>query len=187
MTAPKWIGLQDVVAAYRAAPRTYSIPRADQRSRLRVGDVVKLDFEADRPALDGSTAERMSVEAAMCGRIAISASWITSPGNFIDQLIKLDLRAGTARRWFKEDAYPGEPVFMAAPDVTCEDEAASSLGSSMEGGERRSYWSWTRSRSRNWAGRWCRITSRSASTASTLWAAACRRNRTSIDRTGPSS
>jgi hypothetical protein len=62
MTAPKWLGLQDVVAAHRAAPRTYSIPRADQRTRLRVGDVVKLVFEVDLPAHNGPTAERMWVE-----------------------------------------------------------------------------------------------------------------------------
>ncbi|MFL5540894.1 MAG: hypothetical protein ACJ8J0_18020, partial [Longimicrobiaceae bacterium] len=44
------------------APRTFSIPRSDQRTSLRPGDVVKLVFEADQPSERGFTAERMWVE-----------------------------------------------------------------------------------------------------------------------------
>ena len=57
-----WVGLENVVETHRAAPRTFSIPRADQRSALRVGDLVKLVFRADPPSPDGLTAERMWVE-----------------------------------------------------------------------------------------------------------------------------
>lgn len=62
MTGPQWVGLQNVEASHREAPRTFSIPRSDQRSRLNVGDLVKLVFEADRPSAKGFTAERMWVE-----------------------------------------------------------------------------------------------------------------------------
>jgi hypothetical protein len=62
MQQPKWTGLTDVEAVHREAPRTFSIPRSDQRRSLRPGDVVKLVFEADRPSDRGFTAERMWVE-----------------------------------------------------------------------------------------------------------------------------
>ena len=61
MTQPRWTGLQDVEAVHREAPRTFSIPRSDQRNGLRPGDRVKLVFEADRPSPRGFTAERMWV------------------------------------------------------------------------------------------------------------------------------
>lgn len=62
MQQPRWTGLKDVEAAHREAPRTFSIPRSDQRRSLRPGDVAKLVFEADRPSDRGFTAERMWVE-----------------------------------------------------------------------------------------------------------------------------
>jgi Uncharacterized protein conserved in bacteria (DUF2314) len=58
----RWIGLQDVEAAHRRDPITFSIPRSDQREALKVGDLVKLIFEADPPSPAGLTAERMWVE-----------------------------------------------------------------------------------------------------------------------------
>jgi len=64
---PKWTGLKDVEAVHREAPRTFSIPRSDQRGSLRPGDVVKLVFEADRPSERGFTAERMWVEVREAG------------------------------------------------------------------------------------------------------------------------
>jgi len=43
-------------------------------------------------------------------------------GNFIDQLVKVDVQQGTTQIWKLPDCYPGEPVFVAAPDATAEDE-----------------------------------------------------------------
>lgn len=62
MTGPRWIGLQNVEASHREAPRTFSIPRSDQRSQLKVGALVKLIFQADGPSAKGFTAERMWVQ-----------------------------------------------------------------------------------------------------------------------------
>ncbi len=42
--------------------------------------------------------------------------------DFLNQLIKVDLLHHTTTTWFAEDTYPGEPVFVAAPDATTEDE-----------------------------------------------------------------
>jgi carotenoid cleavage dioxygenase-like enzyme len=47
-----------------------------------------------------------------------------TPGNFFDQLVKCDLDGGATRAWFEEGCYPGEPVFVAAPDGTAEDAGA---------------------------------------------------------------
>jgi carotenoid cleavage dioxygenase-like enzyme len=44
------------------------------------------------------------------------------PDDFFNQLVKVDAREGTASVWFEEGCYPGEPVFVAAPNATTEDE-----------------------------------------------------------------
>jgi beta,beta-carotene 9',10'-dioxygenase len=44
------------------------------------------------------------------------------PGNFIDNLVKLDLEGGAASSWQEEGCYPGEPVFVAAPGAGNEDD-----------------------------------------------------------------
>lgn len=48
----------------------------------------------------------------------------SQPGNFIDQLVKVDVQNGTNQIWHSPDCYPGEPVFVAAPDTMLEDEGA---------------------------------------------------------------
>lgn len=44
------------------------------------------------------------------------------PGNFIDNLVKLDLDRGATSSWYEEGCYPGEPVFVAAPEAVDEDD-----------------------------------------------------------------
>lgn len=43
-------------------------------------------------------------------------------GNFIDQLVKVDVQNRTNRIWHSRECYPGEPVFVAAPNAITEDE-----------------------------------------------------------------
>lgn len=43
-------------------------------------------------------------------------------GHFIDQLVKVDVQNRNAQIWHQSDCYPGEPVFVAAPDAATEDE-----------------------------------------------------------------
>jgi beta,beta-carotene 9',10'-dioxygenase len=45
-----------------------------------------------------------------------------SPDNFVDSLVKVDLEGRTHVRWREEGCYPGEPVFVAAPDGASEDD-----------------------------------------------------------------
>ncbi len=44
------------------------------------------------------------------------------PFNFIDQLVKVDVNTGAIKSWQQQNCYPGEPVFVAAPDASTEDE-----------------------------------------------------------------
>jgi carotenoid cleavage dioxygenase-like enzyme len=47
-----------------------------------------------------------------------------SAGDFLNQLVKVDLDSGEARTWSEDYCYPGEPVFVAAPDQSAEDDGA---------------------------------------------------------------
>ncbi|CAL1241886.1 carotenoid oxygenase family protein [Candidatus Methylocalor cossyra] len=44
------------------------------------------------------------------------------PGNFGDALVKLDLKTRQTRSWHQAGCYPGEPVFVAAPTASQEDD-----------------------------------------------------------------
>ena len=43
-------------------------------------------------------------------------------GNFLDQLVKIDVRDGAVLTWNEEGCYPGEPVFVGSPNSAAEDE-----------------------------------------------------------------
>ncbi len=44
------------------------------------------------------------------------------PGGFQNQLVKVDVRARQTQTWREDGTYPGEPVFVAAPDAQAEDD-----------------------------------------------------------------
>ncbi len=52
----------------------------------------------------------------------VYAAGSDAPGDFLDKLVKLDLDQGTVSSWREEGCYPGEPVFVAAPQTTNEDD-----------------------------------------------------------------
>lgn len=41
---------------------------------------------------------------------------------FLGKLIKVDVQDGSTLNWSEDDVYPGEPVFVEAPDATDEDD-----------------------------------------------------------------
>lgn len=43
-------------------------------------------------------------------------------GDFLDSLVKLDLEQDDTKTWYQPRCYPGEPVFVAAPDAAAEDD-----------------------------------------------------------------
>lgn len=44
------------------------------------------------------------------------------PIDFLNQLVKVDVVSKTAQVWFEPGCYPGEPIFVAAPDAQAEDD-----------------------------------------------------------------
>lgn len=44
------------------------------------------------------------------------------PGDMFNQLVKVDVKNRQDKVWFEDNCYPGEPVFVAAPQGTAEDE-----------------------------------------------------------------
>jgi beta,beta-carotene 9',10'-dioxygenase len=67
-----------------------------------------------------------SIPSWLCGRdyrYAYATS-LRDPGvpGFLDQLAKLDVAEGSLGTWHEEGCFPGEPVFVAAPDGDGEDE-----------------------------------------------------------------
>jgi beta,beta-carotene 9',10'-dioxygenase len=45
-------------------------------------------------------------------------------GDFLNQLVKVDVEDGESLTWSEPDCYPGEPVFVPAPDQRTEDDGA---------------------------------------------------------------
>lgn len=43
-------------------------------------------------------------------------------GDFLDQIVKIDVETGELREWYSEGCYPGEPVFVARPGAAGEDD-----------------------------------------------------------------
>jgi beta,beta-carotene 9',10'-dioxygenase len=43
---------------------------------------------------------------------------------FYNQLTKFDVATGAVKKWYEADCYPGEPVFVAAPEASNEDTGA---------------------------------------------------------------
>jgi len=58
---PQFVGLENADERHRQDPRTYSIPRSEQRGHLHIGDTVKLAFKFD-PPMEGFDTERMWVK-----------------------------------------------------------------------------------------------------------------------------
>ena len=41
---------------------------------------------------------------------------------FYNQIVKVDIHSGNDLNWYEADCYPGEPVFVAAPEAKAEDD-----------------------------------------------------------------
>lgn len=55
-----------------------------------------------------------------------------------NRLVKADLEAGQLRQWFEGGCFPGEPVFVARPDTTAEDDGVI-LSVVLDVGQQKSY------------------------------------------------
>ncbi len=103
--------------------------------RLRAGkpitDATPTRFQlrlADRsvsrkPLTDGNL-ELPRINYARCNERPYRYVWGVKggPNGWLEQIVKLDTIDGAARSWSQPDCYPGEPVFVAAPDAEHEDQ-----------------------------------------------------------------
>jgi carotenoid cleavage dioxygenase-like enzyme len=98
----------------RAAGRIYRFRLPlEQKTRVAGGlELSKIDLELPRiHASRVSTRKHRYVWACSARR----------PGNFLDQLVKLDLEDRSSLVWSEDGCYPGEPVFVATPHSIEED------------------------------------------------------------------
>lgn len=89
------------------------------RIGLGAGDSVTTELLAESPL------EFPRFNDSICAmrpyRYAYGAS-SQGDGGFIDSLVKLDIETGAASVWQARGCYPGEPVFVAAPQAETEDQ-----------------------------------------------------------------
>jgi beta,beta-carotene 9',10'-dioxygenase len=58
-----------------------------------------------------------------CNERPYRYAWgVGSDGGWLDRIVKADVVEGDARTWREDGCYPGEPVFVAAPEAEGEDE-----------------------------------------------------------------
>jgi carotenoid cleavage dioxygenase-like enzyme len=58
-----------------------------------------------------------------CNERPYRYAWgVGSAGAWLDRIVKADVVGRTDTTWSEDGCYPGEPVFVAAPDATAEDE-----------------------------------------------------------------
>jgi carotenoid cleavage dioxygenase-like enzyme len=58
-----------------------------------------------------------------CNERPYRYTWgVGSRGGWLDQIVKADVEERRSNVWAEEGCYPGEPVFVAAPDAEAEDE-----------------------------------------------------------------
>lgn len=96
--------------------------------RYRLGDPAGADPGELRPARYDVLCEmpcelpRINQKTHMRGSRFVYGVSGTKPNSVWNRLVKVDLAEGTSRTWSQEDCFPGEPIFVAAPDAKDEDE-----------------------------------------------------------------
>jgi beta,beta-carotene 9',10'-dioxygenase len=76
-----------------------------------------------KPLTDGNL-ELPRINYARCNERPYRYVWGVKggPNGWLEQIVKVDTTDGATRSWSQPDCYPGEPVFVAAPEAEREDE-----------------------------------------------------------------
>ena len=83
------------------------------------------DGAVDRTELASEPLELPRINyAAVAGRSYrfVWGTGVQSAGGFFDSIVKIDVESGEIMRWYEPGCYPGEPVFVASPGSSIEDE-----------------------------------------------------------------
>jgi carotenoid cleavage dioxygenase-like enzyme len=98
------------------------------RSQLRRYHVSLAGGEASYTVLADDPGELPRINYRYNGRdygiVYLAGAAPEKRNDFINQLLKVDVRTGTRKQWSDDGCYPGEAVFVAAPDARAEDDGA---------------------------------------------------------------
>ncbi|NJM28260.1 MAG: carotenoid oxygenase family protein [Pseudanabaena sp. RU_4_16] len=116
--------------------RRYRLPlRSDTRSH-KGGNKVGYELLSDRRM------EMACINHARCSsryyRYAYAVSHNRNWPSLVGQLVKIDLQHKATTTWFEPHTYPGEPIFVAAPHATTEDDGVI-LSVVLDGAKRKSF------------------------------------------------
>ena len=92
--------------------RRYTVPLGGGRAKATVISDQSIELPRINYAFNGrdySTAYFAGLDPA-------------DPGDFLNRLVKIDVRTGATKTWSENGCYPGEGVFVAAPDAKAEDD-----------------------------------------------------------------
>lgn len=106
--------------------------------RLRAGETVSAtgrltrywvplssDVPVDCTVIADEMLELPRIDYERCAGLPYRYVWGTGRregGDFLDTIVRVDIASGETRTWEAANAFPGEPVFVAAPDASNEGE-----------------------------------------------------------------
>jgi carotenoid cleavage dioxygenase-like enzyme len=92
--------------------RRYSVPLAGGRATWELLSTDSLDL----PRIHYRRCNGRDYQ------FAYGAGGRSGTQDFLNQLVKVDVKQRTSRTWYAPGCYPGEPVFVPAPDAAAEDD-----------------------------------------------------------------
>lgn len=110
----------------RAATQSEDHPLAEYRRYRLPLQPASRSSSVDYELLTDQRIEMTCINHDRCSsrhyRYAYAVSHNQYWSTLVGQLVKIDLQSNNSTSWFQPDTYPGEPVFVAAPDATAEDD-----------------------------------------------------------------
>ena len=101
------------------ALRRYRLPLSGGSAR----ESVRSDTRLELPRVYDDRVEARPYEVVYgIGQSDRQDETVRAEGDFTDAVVKIDVETGMSRTWHEEGTYPGEPVFVPAPDGTAEDD-----------------------------------------------------------------
>lgn len=95
--------------------RRYHLPLRKSSRQIEVGYELLSDHLIEMTSINQA---RHARDYRYAYAVSHNCNWPTLVG----QLLKLDIHNRSAERWFEPNTYPGEPIFVAAPDAAAEDD-----------------------------------------------------------------
>jgi beta,beta-carotene 9',10'-dioxygenase len=112
----------------RNATKSEDHPLAEYRRYHLPLQKVAHPSDVDYELLSEHKIEMVCIDRARCNarhyRYAYAVSHNCDWPTLVGQLLKIDVHNRDAKRWFEPNTYPGEPIFVPAPNAKDEDDGA---------------------------------------------------------------